>query len=70
MTDMPAIVTGAGQGFGLALTEALAARGATVIACTRDGARLRAARPQAGQRALPRGGRRRRQVQESHFPVR
>jgi NAD(P)-dependent dehydrogenase (short-subunit alcohol dehydrogenase family) len=43
MTDMTAIVTGAGQGFGLALTEALAARGTTVIACARDAARLRAA---------------------------
>ena len=31
MTDMTAIVTGAGQGFGLVLTEVLAARGATVI---------------------------------------
>ncbi len=38
-----AIVTGAGTGFGLALTHALSARGATVIACARDGARLRAA---------------------------
>jgi NAD(P)-dependent dehydrogenase (short-subunit alcohol dehydrogenase family) len=43
MTDMTAIVTGAGQGFGLALTEALAARCTTVIACARDAARLRAA---------------------------
>ncbi|WP_433292852.1 SDR family NAD(P)-dependent oxidoreductase [Pseudonocardia sp. CA-142604] len=43
MTDMTAIVTGAGQGFGLALTESLAARGATVIACARDSARLRTA---------------------------
>jgi NAD(P)-dependent dehydrogenase (short-subunit alcohol dehydrogenase family) len=43
MTDMTAIVTGAGQGFGLALTESLAARGATVIACARDSARLHAA---------------------------
>ena len=38
-----AIVTGAGTGFGLALTRALAERGATVIACARDAARLRAA---------------------------
>jgi len=38
-----AIVTGAGQGFGLALTTALAARGTTVLACARDGARLRGA---------------------------
>jgi NAD(P)-dependent dehydrogenase (short-subunit alcohol dehydrogenase family) len=38
-----AIVTGAGTGFGLALTHALSARGATVIACARDAARLRAA---------------------------
>ncbi|GAA1311690.1 SDR family NAD(P)-dependent oxidoreductase [Pseudonocardia xinjiangensis] len=43
MTDMTAIVTGAGQGFGLALTAALAARGTTVFACARDGGRLRAA---------------------------
>jgi NAD(P)-dependent dehydrogenase (short-subunit alcohol dehydrogenase family) len=43
MTDMTAIVTGAGQGFGLALTAALAARGTTVFACARDGSRLRAA---------------------------
>ena len=38
-----AIVTGAGTGFGLALTRALAGRGATVIACARDASRLRAA---------------------------
>ena len=38
-----AIVTGAGTGFGLALTRALAERGATVIAGARDAARLRAA---------------------------
>jgi NAD(P)-dependent dehydrogenase (short-subunit alcohol dehydrogenase family) len=43
MTEMTAIVTGAGQGFGLALTAALAARGDTVIACARDADRLRAA---------------------------
>ena len=38
-----AIVTGAGTGFGLALTRALAGRGATVIAGARDAARLRTA---------------------------
>ncbi|GAA1840414.1 SDR family oxidoreductase [Pseudonocardia ailaonensis] len=38
-----AIVTGAGQGFGLALTTALAERGTTVVACARDGDRLRRA---------------------------
>jgi NAD(P)-dependent dehydrogenase (short-subunit alcohol dehydrogenase family) len=38
-----AIVTGAGTGFGLALTRALAARGTSVIACARDAVRLRAA---------------------------
>ncbi|MFC4949373.1 SDR family NAD(P)-dependent oxidoreductase [Pseudonocardia sp. GCM10023141] len=38
-----AIVTGAGQGFGLALTAALAAAGTTVIACGRDADRLRTA---------------------------
>jgi NAD(P)-dependent dehydrogenase (short-subunit alcohol dehydrogenase family) len=43
MTDTTAIVTGAGQGFGLALTKALAARGTTVIACARSGETLRAA---------------------------
>lgn len=43
MTERTAIVTGAGQGFGLALTSALAGRGDTVLACARDGARLRAA---------------------------
>jgi NAD(P)-dependent dehydrogenase (short-subunit alcohol dehydrogenase family) len=43
MTFATAIVTGAGQGFGLALTAALAARGTTVIACARDADRLRAA---------------------------
>lgn len=43
MTERTAIVTGAGQGFGLALTAALAGRGDTVLACARDGARLRAA---------------------------
>ena len=43
MTFETAIVTGAGQGFGLALTAALGSRGTTVVACARDGARLRAA---------------------------
>ena len=38
-----AIVTGAGQGFGLALTVALARRGTTVVACGRDARRLRGA---------------------------
>lgn len=49
-----AIVTGAGQGFGLALTTALSARGTTVIACARDADRLRAATaPLPGVVALP-----------------
>jgi NAD(P)-dependent dehydrogenase (short-subunit alcohol dehydrogenase family) len=43
MTPSVAIVTGAGSGFGLALTAALADRGSTVLACARDAARLRAA---------------------------
>jgi NAD(P)-dependent dehydrogenase (short-subunit alcohol dehydrogenase family) len=43
MTSATAIVTGAGQGFGLALTASLAARGTTVIACARDADRLHAA---------------------------
>jgi NAD(P)-dependent dehydrogenase (short-subunit alcohol dehydrogenase family) len=43
MTFETAIVTGAGQGFGLALTAALAARGTRVLACARDADRLRAA---------------------------
>jgi NAD(P)-dependent dehydrogenase (short-subunit alcohol dehydrogenase family) len=43
MTHSIAIVTGSGQGFGLALTAALAARGTTVIATGRDAARLRTA---------------------------
>jgi NAD(P)-dependent dehydrogenase (short-subunit alcohol dehydrogenase family) len=43
MNPRSAIVTGAGQGFGLALTAALAARGTTVIATGRDADRLRAA---------------------------
>jgi NAD(P)-dependent dehydrogenase (short-subunit alcohol dehydrogenase family) len=43
MTNGCAIVTGAGQGFGLALTAALSARGTTVFACARDAGRLRAA---------------------------
>lgn len=43
MSIATAIVTGAGQGFGLALTASLAARGTTVIACARDAGRLRAA---------------------------
>lgn len=38
-----ALVTGAGSGFGLALTIALAARGYRVTAVARDGSRLRAA---------------------------
>jgi NAD(P)-dependent dehydrogenase (short-subunit alcohol dehydrogenase family) len=54
MTFATAIVTGAGQGFGLALTASLAARGTTVLACGRDAARLRAATaPLAGVVALP-----------------
>ena len=40
MTFDISIVTGAGQGFGLALTAALADRGTTVIACARDADRL------------------------------
>ncbi|MDN5917268.1 MAG: SDR family oxidoreductase [Pseudonocardia sp.] len=43
MTIDTAVVTGAGTGFGLALTTALAARGTTVIAIARDADRLRAA---------------------------
>ncbi|WP_219412983.1 SDR family NAD(P)-dependent oxidoreductase [Pseudonocardia nigra] len=43
MSQQTAIVTGAGQGFGLALTAALSARGTTVIACARNAERLRAA---------------------------
>ena len=43
MTPSLAIVTGAGQGFGLALTAALAARGTRVVATGRDAERLRAA---------------------------
>jgi NAD(P)-dependent dehydrogenase (short-subunit alcohol dehydrogenase family) len=43
MTPSVAIVTGAGTGFGLALTAALAVRGTTVLACARDAGRLRAA---------------------------
>lgn len=42
MTDI-ALVTGASRGFGLALTAALSTRGATVVACARDAARLHAA---------------------------
>jgi NAD(P)-dependent dehydrogenase (short-subunit alcohol dehydrogenase family) len=40
MTANTAIVTGAGAGFGLALTTALAHRGTTVVACGRDPDRL------------------------------
>jgi NAD(P)-dependent dehydrogenase (short-subunit alcohol dehydrogenase family) len=43
MNGTTAIVTGAGQGFGLALTAALAARGSRVVACSRDADRLLAA---------------------------
>lgn len=47
MTDSTAtsvaVVTGAGRGFGLALTTALAGRGTIVIACGRDAGRLRTA---------------------------
>jgi NAD(P)-dependent dehydrogenase (short-subunit alcohol dehydrogenase family) len=54
MTTTVAIVTGAGQGFGLALTTALAARGTTVLACARDAGRLRTATAGlAGVTALP-----------------
>lgn len=41
MTHTTAIVTGASQGFGRALTARLAADHTTVIACSRDAARLR-----------------------------
>jgi NAD(P)-dependent dehydrogenase (short-subunit alcohol dehydrogenase family) len=54
MSIATAIVTGAGQGFGLALTASLAARGTTVLACARDADRLRAATaPLPGVVALP-----------------
>ena len=54
MTFATAIVTGAGQGFGLALTASLATHGTTVIACARDADRLRAATaPLPGVVALP-----------------
>jgi NAD(P)-dependent dehydrogenase (short-subunit alcohol dehydrogenase family) len=54
MTFATAIVTGAGQGFGLALTASLAARGTTVLACARDADRLRTAiAPLPGVVALP-----------------
>ncbi|MCO1661059.1 SDR family NAD(P)-dependent oxidoreductase [Pseudonocardia humida] len=43
MTPHSAIVTGAGRGFGRALTTALAHPDRTVVACGRDPARLRAA---------------------------
>jgi NAD(P)-dependent dehydrogenase (short-subunit alcohol dehydrogenase family) len=43
MTVNLAVVTGAGQGFGLALATALAARGTTVLATGRDVDRLRSA---------------------------
>jgi NAD(P)-dependent dehydrogenase (short-subunit alcohol dehydrogenase family) len=49
-----AVVTGAGRGFGLALTIALAERGATVVAVGRDGERLRSATAGLrGVRAVP-----------------
>ncbi len=49
-----ALVTGAGTGFGLALTTALARRGTAVIAVARDADRLRAAVADLpGARALP-----------------
>lgn len=54
MTTPLAIVTGAGQGFGLALTAALAARGTRVLATGRDADRLRAATAGLpGVRAVP-----------------
>ncbi len=53
MTFATAIVTGAGQGFGLALTAALAARGTTVLACARDADRLRAATARPAQVSSP-----------------
>jgi NAD(P)-dependent dehydrogenase (short-subunit alcohol dehydrogenase family) len=43
MTANTVIITGAGAGFGLALTTALAHRGDTVVACGRDPDRLRSA---------------------------
>jgi NAD(P)-dependent dehydrogenase (short-subunit alcohol dehydrogenase family) len=58
MTDQNAtrvaVVTGAGRGFGLALTTALDGRGTTVIAVGRDGDRLRSATAGLrGVRAVP-----------------
>ena len=43
LQNKTALVTGAGQGFGLALAAALAERGCTVIGCGRDPDRLHAA---------------------------
>ena len=53
-TPDTAVVTGAGTGFGLALTAALAGRGTTVLAVARDAERLRAATAGLpGVRAVP-----------------
>ena len=48
-----ALVTGASAGIGLAITEALLARGATVIMVARTAATLRAEAARLGDRAVP-----------------
>jgi NAD(P)-dependent dehydrogenase (short-subunit alcohol dehydrogenase family) len=47
-----AIITGANQGFGLAIARAFVGEGANVLICARDKARLEAAREDLGKRVI------------------
>lgn len=51
-----AIITGANQGFGLAVARAFVREGANVLICARDKARLKAAREDLGKQVIAEAG--------------
>ena len=57
LSGRAAVVTGASRGIGLAVAEALVARGADVVACGRSEEALAAARRRLAEHAADRGGR-------------